>query len=115
MELIDVLLGGLLTWAGVAYGGRRARLKADRKQPKQPKPVCICKHGWGHHENGGSCKWRGSERVLVERGKPREVRTGYNGMYVETTYDHEKWESREVGCNCRHYTGPEPMPTMVAM
>lgn len=80
-----------------------------------PKPICQCSHGFAVHAEEGSCGSITTERVLVERGSPHSVKSGMYGDSYKVVYDIEKWESHERACPCRRYTGPEPMPTMVAL
>lgn len=114
LEWVDVLLGGALTWAGVAYGQRHNRRKGEAEARKEPKPVCGCDHHFSKHDENGVCQFRWSEQVLVERGKPRTIGAGYDGMNYKVVYDHEKWETQEYACTCTRYTGPEPLPRYVS-
>lgn len=109
LEWVDVLLGGALTWASIAYGQRHNRRKGEIESQKEPEPICGCNHHFSKHDENGECQFRWEEQILVERGQPKTVRTGPDGFRREVVYDHEKWETREYACTCKRYTGPEPL------
>jgi len=57
-------------------------------KPEDPKPICGCQHHQCFHdENGGGC--------------------GYN----HNKYNDGAWKS--FACNCKRYTGPEALPTVL--
>lgn len=86
----------------------------EPREPREPEPVCGCGHHYAKHHEDGSCAFTTVQRVLMERGNPRTVRTGYDGETHTTVYDHEVWQDQTFDCSCKRYTGPEPLPRMVS-
>lgn len=98
----------IIELAAVAVGGYVGGLLSRRRKPKippPPTPICGCTHHYAVHDKDGC---HSSVQVLVERGQPTTVRTGYGGDMRKVVYNHERWEQRK--CACRQYTGPEPLP-----
>lgn len=111
--MIDLLAVGVgvVAWSvGVLTGKRRQKAKI----PKEPEPICGCNHHFSMHDENGVCQSGWTDRVLVERGQPRTVQTGWNGEHHKVVYDHERWETVRKVCACRKYTGPEPLPRYVS-
>lgn len=76
-ELLDYVAFVVAGLAGVGIGRRM------RPRPDPPlRPICSCRHGFGHHENGLQCY-----------GTEENRRNG-------TTY--------VDNCQCRRYDGPDP-------
>ena len=76
-ELLDYAAFVVSGLAGIAIG-RRMR----PRPPKPLRPMCSCKHGFGHHENGLRCHGQQTSHL--------------NGTaYVDD-------------CRCRRYDGPDP-------
>lgn len=72
-------LGGTLAY----LAGRRAA----RRTKAAPRPICACKHGYGHHGPDGCA---GKDRIYL------------NGRaHLEP-------------CGCRDYTGPRPLDSYYA-
>jgi hypothetical protein len=111
---IDVIVGAVgyatASKIGQAAGARRERART----PKEPEPICGCEHHFAKHDENGVCQFRWQEKILVERGKPRTVQTGYDGATHKVVYDFEKYETVTYACSCKRYTGPEPLPRFVS-
>jgi hypothetical protein len=76
-ELLDYVAFVVAGLAGVGVGRRM------RPRPPAPlRPICTCKHGFGHHEKGKRC-----------HGTEENYRNG-------TTYLDP--------CGCQCYDGPDP-------
>lgn len=108
IDLISLAAVASAGWLGYRFGSRR------RKPPKEPEAICGCGHHYSMHDEQGVCQRVWSERVLVERGQPRSVKTGSDGFFHKVVYDHQRWESIKHRCSCRRYTGPEPLPRFVS-
>lgn len=112
MDYLDTILGALVAWTAWKAGSRHARRKEQGRIPESPEPMCACTHSYGMHTEAG-CQVAWIENVLVERGKPHTVKTGYNGAHHQVVYDHERYETRALTCACKRYTGPEPLPQYI--
>jgi hypothetical protein len=104
--------GFAVSWVSYRVGLRKG-LKTER-QPEEPKPVCGCGHHYASHNEQGVCQVVTTKQVLVERGEPRTVQTGYHGMEHKVVYDREVYEKVVSPCACTRYTGPEPLPTYIS-
>jgi hypothetical protein len=111
--VIEYIVGAAATATGQITAAIIRRLRGPKKYKpaKQPKPICGCTHHYSSHGKDGKC--RVTVRVLVERGQPRTMQTGYQGSRHELVYELERWEQNN--CACQRYTGPEPMPEMIAL
>lgn len=79
-ELADYL-GFTVALLGGVFAGRRMR----PRPPEPIKPVCSCKHGYGQHTDGRSC-----------RAKELTVYDQYNSKRLQP-------------CACSRYDGPDPV------
>lgn len=85
-----ILLGGLLIGRFMP-----ARPRAPKPRP-EPQPVCGCTHGYHDHDPAsGAC-----------HGKTKAYR-------FSTSFRREVFD-KYVGCTCRRYVGPEPLPSFTA-
>lgn len=87
IDPISLILGGALISIGWVTGRRNRR----QREPKTPKLICSCEHGYGIHKNGGTC------------GK--EIKRANEWNTLGTTIG---WEW--VPCPCQSYDGPQPLP-----
>lgn len=110
--IIEAVVGGTLVVAGQLSGRVLTRLKGPKpyKPPKQPPPICGCTHHYAVHDEQGC---HATFQVLVERGEPTKMQTGYDGLQHKVFYAFEKYV--QAPCGCRRYTGPEPMPEMISL
>jgi hypothetical protein len=88
-------------------------LPARRRAPKAPKPiepVCGCGHHHAMHDADGTCNQIDvhtvtvSEVALTGDGKP--IYDSWN----EPVKNEHVVETAKVPCQCRRYSGPEPLP-----
>lgn len=105
---ITIAFGGGMYFVGKAVGRRKGE-SDTRLKLENPKAICGCKHHHSMHDENG-CGHETTERVLVERGQPKTLRTGWDGDNHKVVYENERWETVVTKCPCKRYTGPEPLP-----
>jgi hypothetical protein len=84
-----ILLMGLIIGYLLGRAMNRAK-KLGIKPAKEPKPICGCTHHYSMHNRDGTCHGK------VYLGEDRD----YISHYEQ--------------CTCQRYTGPEPLPLMIA-
>lgn len=113
--LLDAAVAGSLAYTRGRVVGRRKIEAKIAEPPEPPEPVCGCGHHYSKHDSSGKCVRKWDERVLVERGQPKTIKTGPQSYpTLKTVYETERWEVRTYSCSCVRYTGPEPLPQVVA-
>jgi len=97
--VIELLAGAGIGVAGYIAGQwlPRPHRKRSHKPPKPVRPICGCGHDRSYHDGEtGQC------HGLMD-GDPLR----YNAWNEPTAW-------KQVPCACRHYTGPEPLPSLYA-
>jgi hypothetical protein len=81
--------GALVLLAGITIGILGERVRTRRASKPTPAPMCACEHAIAFHD--------------LETGRCHEQVQRYaNGV------------TKLVRCECRRYTGPEPLPRYYA-
>ncbi len=108
--MIELLIGGGLVLGTQAVGTVLRRSKRPKRY-RPPAPICGCAHNYALHDETGC---HVVSRVLIECGEP--VLVDFKDEFEKTQkvvgHAFEKYE--KVGCPCKRYTGPEPIPQMYA-
>lgn len=116
-ELIAFLAGTGTAWTSVLIGMWRQAKKKPKPRKAIPPPEALCgcgDHFALHDRETGECLAVHTERFKIEDGKPHVMQTGYDGREHKVHYSSAKYQVITTKCGCKHYVGPEPMPTYYA-
>jgi hypothetical protein len=101
--------GALIALVSALAGGAFGRYLRFTRHPrnKPVKPICGCKHHFSFHDpKTGECHGLvDGYGTPIRDEKDRPVKDVYGD--VQKSYS-------KVQCSCRHYAGPEPLPSLYA-
>jgi hypothetical protein len=112
-----IIEGAEIAWgvAGVIIGAV-ARRRRPKRRHVEPGPVCQCTHGYAFHDpETGRCGYvtvRFTTRETVIRDADDDpVLDSWGDVQTAT----ETTDTVHTTCGCMRYTGPQPLPEVVAL
>lgn len=101
MDPISLLIAALIGGTIIGF----VEHHRNNRTPKQPKPICVCRHARSMHDSKG-CHWTSTQRV-----KKRDNSTYTMNEYGDSVLAKAdiEWETVVYTCDCKEYDGPIPI------